>query len=116
MDHLINVFFDNSFIDSSTIVVKVKGLADTNTLGREYSLASNILNIDSTSEIYLIQEVQDEKYELLFGDGYFGKKLENGAVITATYIITDGKEGNGSANFSYSGRVVDSITKSYRSN
>ena len=83
---------DNSFIDSSTIVVKVKGLADTNTLGREYSLASNILNIDSTSETYLIQEVQDEKYELLFGDGYFGKKLENGAVITATYIITDGKD------------------------
>ena len=100
---------DNSFIDSSTIIVKVKGLADTNTLGREYSLASNILNIDSTSETYLIQEVQDEKYELLFGDGYFGKKLENGAVITATYIITDGKSGNGSANFSYSGRVVDSL-------
>ena len=99
---------DNSFIDSSTIVVKVKGLADTNTLGREYSLASNILNIDATSETYLIQEVQDEKYELLFGDGYFGKKLENGAVITATYIITDGKSGNGSANFSYAGRVVDS--------
>ena len=99
---------DNSFIDSSTIVVKVKGLADTNTLGREYSLASNILNIDATSETYLIQEVQDEKYELLFGDGYFGKKLENGAVITATYIITDGKSGNGSTNFSYSGRVVDS--------
>ena len=100
---------DNSFIDSSTIVVKVKGLADTNTLGREYSLASNILNIDATSETYLIQEVQDEKYELLFGDGYFGKKLENGAVITATYIITDGKSGNGSANFSYAGRVVDSL-------
>ena len=99
---------DNSFIDSSTIVVKVKGLADTNTLGREYSLASNILSIDATSETYLIQEVQDEKYELLFGDGYFGKKLENGAVITATYIITDGKSGNGSANFSYAGRVVDS--------
>ena len=99
---------DNSFIDSSTIVVKVKGLADTNTLGREYSLATNILNIDATSETYLIQEVQDEKYELLFGDGYFGKKLENGAVITATYIITDGKSGNGSANFSYAGRVVDS--------
>ena len=99
---------DNSFIDSSTIVVKVKGLADTNTLGREYSLASNILNIDATSETYLIQEVQDEKYELLFGDGYFGKKLENGSVITATYIITDGKSGNGSANFSYAGRVVDS--------
>ena len=99
---------DNSFIDSSTIIVKVKSPNDTNTLGREYSRSDNILNIDSTSEIYLIQEVQDEKYELLFGDGYFGKKLENGSIITATYIITDGKDGNGSANFSYAGRVLDS--------
>ena len=98
---------DNSFIDSSTIVVKVTGPNET-TLGREYLRADNILNIDSTSEIYLIQEVQDEKYELLFGDGYFGKKLENGSTITATYIITDGKSGNGSANFSYAGRVLDS--------
>jgi len=98
---------DNSFIDSSTIVVKVKD-PNGNSLGREYSLASNILNIDSTSETYLIQEVQDEKYELLFGDGYFGKKLENGSIITATYIVTDGANGNGSANFSYSGRVLDS--------
>ena len=99
---------DNSFIDSSTIVVKVKGLSDTG-LGREYAAASNILNIDSTSEIYLIQEVKDERYELLFGDGYFGKKLENGAVVSATYIITDGKNGNGPVNFSYSGRVVDQL-------
>ena len=45
---------------------------------------------------------------MLFGDGYFGKKLENGTVITATYIITDGKAGNGSSVFSYSGRVLDS--------
>ena len=98
---------DNSFIDSSTIVVKVQGPNET-TLGREYSRAANILNIDSTSETYLIQEVQDEKYELLFGDGYFGKKLENGTNITATYIITDGKAGNGSAVFTYNGRVLDS--------
>ena len=98
---------DNSFIDSSTIVVNVTGPNETN-LGREYSVASNILNIDSSSETYLIQEVQDEKYELLFGDGYFGKKLENGSTITATYIITDGKSGNGSTNFSYVGRVLDS--------
>ena len=91
---------DNSFIDSSTIVVKVRGLSDATGLGREYSLANNILNIDSTSEIYLIQEVKDERYELLFGDGYFGKKLDNGAVITATYIITDGKDGNGPRLFS----------------
>ena len=99
---------DNSFIDSSTIVVNVKGPNDTG-LGREFTLSNNILNIDATSETYLIQEVQDEKYELLFGDGYFGKKLENGTIITATYIVTDGVGGNGSTNFSYAGRVLDSL-------
>ena len=93
---------DNSYIDSSTIVVYVKGIADTG-LGREYTKIDNILNINSTSETYLIQEVQDEKYELLFGDGIFGKKLEDGAVVTATYIVTDGKEGNGPSTFSFSG-------------
>ena len=99
---------DNSFIDSSTIVVRVADLNDTG-VGREYSLANNILNIDSTSEIYLIQEVKDERYELLFGDGYFGKKLSNGDKITATYIITDGKDGNGPTSFAYAGRVVDDL-------
>ena len=95
---------DNSYIDTSTIVVYVKGIADTG-LGREYSVVDNILNIDVNSEIYLLQEVQDEKYELLFGDGYFGKKLDNGAVITVTYIITDGKDGNGASRFSFSGSL-----------
>jgi hypothetical protein len=98
---------DNSYIDTSTIVVYVKGSADTG-LGREYSLVDNILNIDLNSEIYLLQEVQDEKYELLFGDGYFGKKLDNGAVITVTYIVTDGKDGNGASRFSFSGSLRDS--------
>jgi hypothetical protein len=97
---------DNSFVDTGTIVVYVKGLSDTG-LGREYTKVDNILNVDKNSEIYLIQEVQDEKYELLFGDGYFGKKLDNGAVITVSYIVTDGKEGNGASNFSFSGRFLD---------
>jgi len=95
---------DNSFIDSSTIVVYVKGISDTG-LGREYSKIDNILNVKSTSETYLIQEVQDEKYELLFGDGIFGKKLEDGTIITVTYIVTDGKEGNGPSTFSFSGSL-----------
>ena len=99
---------NNSFIDTSTITVYVKGPSDSG-LGREYQLVDNILNLSSSSEIYLIQEVQDEKYELLFGDGYFGKKLENESVVTVTYIITDGIEGNGASNFAFSGRFLDSL-------
>ena len=95
---------DNSFIDTSTIVVYVKGLSDTG-LGREYSVADNIFDIDGTSEIYLIQEIKDEKYQILFGDGKFGKKLENGSVITVTYIVTDGEDGNGVNSFSFAGTL-----------
>ena len=98
---------ENSFIDTSTIRVFVKGISDTG-LGREYRKVDNILNITDTSEIYLMQEVTDERYELLFGDGIFGKKLENEAVITVSYIVTDGVEGNGPALFSFAGSVVSS--------
>ena len=101
---------NNSFIDTSTIRVYVKGSADTG-LGREYKRVDNILNINSTSETYLIQEIQDEKYELLFGDGVFGKKLENDAIITVSYIITDGADGNGPALFSWGGSVTNSVNQ-----
>ena len=66
---------DSPNIDSSTLRVYVKGPGDT-TLGRKYAMVDNILNIDKNSEIFLAQEVQDEKYEILFGDGLFGRKLE----------------------------------------
>ena len=98
---------ENSFIDTSTIKVYVKGAADTG-LGKEYRKVDNILNITDISETYLIQEITDERYELLFGDGVFGKKLENEAVITVRYIITDGIEGNGPSSFTYSGSVTSS--------
>ena len=98
---------ENSFIDTSTIKVYVKGASDTG-LGREYSKVDNILNINNTSETYLIQEITDERYELLFGDGVFGKKLENDAVINVSYIVTDGTEGNGPAVFTYAGSTVSS--------
>ena len=98
---------DSPNIDSSTLRVFVKGTNDVG-LGRKYSMVDNILNINKNSEIYLAQEVQDEKYEILFGDGFFGKKLESNSVITAKYIVTDGETGNGPSNFSFQG----SFTKS----
>ena len=98
---------DSPNIDSSTLRVFVSGISDT-TIGRKYSMVDNILNIDKNSEIFLAQEVQDEKYEILFGDGLFGRKLENNSVITARYIVTEGQTGNGASNFSFQG----SFTKS----
>ena len=98
---------DSPNIDSSTLRVYVKGINDVG-LGRKYSMVDNILNLSGTSEIYLAQEVQDEKYELLCGDGLFGKKLENQSVITAQYIVTEGESGNGPSNFSFQGSFIKS--------
>jgi hypothetical protein len=97
---------DNPFIDTSTIRVYVKGISDSG-LGSLYSLVNNIFDVNSNSEIFLVQEVQDEKYQLLFGDGIFGKKLENSSIITTNYIVTSGKDGNGADSFTFAGSFKD---------
>ncbi len=96
---------DNSFIDTASIRVFVRKSGSSS--GLEYSKVDNIINLDAKSNIYLIQEIKDEKYELIFGDGLFGKKLDNGDVIEVSYIITDGKDGNDGKFFSFSGDAVD---------
>jgi len=98
---------DNAFIDTSKIVVYVRPDGSEVT-GTEYTLIDDIVNIDSNSKIFLIKEIQDERYELKFGDGFFGKKLGNGAnqdgdEIIVKYITTDGEEGNGAQVFTFSG-------------
>ena len=94
---------DNSNIDTSSIVAYV---GTDNELGKQYKLIDNIVGITSMSDTYLIQEVQDERYELLFGDGVFGRKPENGAVITVQYVVTSGSEGNGPTNFNFAGNFL----------
>ena len=73
----------------------------------KYQLAQSLVDVNSTSKIFLLQESADEKFEILFGDGIFGNRLENGNVITTTYVITNGDLGNGASNFTFSGRLVD---------
>ena len=99
---------NNSFIDTSTLKVYIGKLASEK--GIEYFLSENIFDVDKNSRIYFINEVQDEKYELRFGDGLIGKKLgdavgSDGTIITANYIITDGRDGNGASSFSFSGTL-----------
>ena len=101
---------DNSFVDTSSLKVYIKKENDTG-LGIEYSLVDNIVDVTSSSQIYLIQEIQDEKYQLLFGDGLIGKKLgtdqnSDGNIITANYIVSNGVEGNGVSNFSLAGSFL----------
>ena len=94
---------DNSNIDTSSIVAYV---GTPGVLGKQYKMIDNIVGISSISDTYLIQEVQDERYELLFGDGIFGRKPENGAVITVQYVVTSGSEGNGPELFNFAGNFL----------
>ena len=97
---------DNSFIDTSTIKVKVKP-SSSSTSSVTYSQLDNIIGITSTSSSYLLQEIEDERYELIFGDNVIGKKLSNSNVITVSYIVTDGKDGNGASEFSFVGNITN---------
>ena len=90
----------NANIDTSTVRVSVTGTTTEN-----YELYTNIFTVESNSKIFLIQEIDDEKYQILFGDNTFGKNPENGSTITASYIVTNGIDGNGSANFTFSGNL-----------
>jgi len=94
---------DNANIDSSSIVAYV---GSPGVLGKQYKMIDNIVGISSISDTYLIQEIQDERYELLFGDGIFGRKPDNGAVITVHYIVTSGSEGNGPEFFNFAGNFL----------
>ena len=97
---------NNSFIDTSTLRVKVK-TAESSSTSVVHKQIDNIIGINSTSSSFLLQEIEDERYELLFGDGVIGKKLSNENYITATYITTAGKDGNGAAEFSFIGQLLD---------
>lgn len=92
----------NPYIDTSTIRVNVN---NSGTI-EQYSYVDNIIGINSESQIFLVQEISDEKYEIFFGDGIFGKKLSNSNIIEATYITTNGKSGNGASNFVFSGTIL----------
>ena len=92
---------NNPSIDTSTLRVTVGTT--------EYLLSNNIFNVDKLSTIYFLQEVQDERYEILFGDGIFGKKIGaegDGTQIKTSYIVTDGPNANGSRTFSFSGSIT----------
>jgi len=91
----------NANIDTSTIVVKVNGI--------QYNMIDNITEVNDTSEIYLIQEIEDNRYQIIFGDGILGKKLEGGSTVDVSYIITDGKGGDGPSLFSFSGILTNNL-------
>jgi hypothetical protein len=105
----------NPYVDTSTIRVSVKDTSQSST-SEQYVAVDNIIGVNSESKIFLIQEISDEKYEIFFGDGIFGKKLSNNNQIEVTYITTNGKQGNGASDFVFSGTVLSDTGSNVGSN
>lgn len=97
---------DNAGIDTSTIQVKVYP-STTSTLFKEYTLSENILEAKPSSEIFFLEEISEQRYEVLFGDGVLGRKLENGEKIEISYLVTAGADSNGARTFTFSGTLVN---------
>jgi len=92
----------NANIDTSSIRVEVEESGST----QVYNAYTNIFDVNAESRLFLFQEIDDERYQIMFGDNVLGRKPANGALIRVSYIVTNGGDGNNAANFNFSGRLT----------
>ena len=83
----------NSLVDTSSILVSVQN-SSTDTTTTIYSQANGLIDYDSTSTVYFIEENPMGNYQLYFGDGIIGKKLVPGNIITIQYLVCGGTAAN----------------------
>ena len=96
----------NSHIDTSTLEVSVRD-TQSSTSSKKYEFSDSLIEVTSSSRVYFVQEIEDQRYELIFGDGVFGEKLKSLNYIEVSYITTSGEAANGVSSFNFSGRIVD---------
>ena len=94
-------------VDTGLLTVDISPTAQSSETDT-YSPATNVTNADSTSRIYYLEETDDMRYRIIFGDGSIGRKLIDGEYIRTTYVSTDGVEANGARGFDYIGNIIDS--------
>ena len=97
---------NNPNADVSTLRVRVYP-SENATAGTMFARAETILDVTGESDVYYLEEVEDEKYEIFFGDGILGKKLDNGNKVEITYLSTNGPASNGAKTFTFNGVLED---------
>ncbi len=102
---------DNGGIDTSLINVTVRSNSGAND-EVNYYLSDSLFDLNSQSKVFFIQEVENEEYELIFGDGIFGKKLRAPEYVTATYTVCNGSDANNISSFLFSGILQDDSDRS----
>ena len=85
-------------VDTTTLKVRVQNSA-SDTTTTTYSLNSDYTNLTSTSTQYFLQEVEDGRFEVYFGDGISGKKPVDGNIVILDYVVTNGSEADGASAF-----------------
>ena len=103
--------------DTSTLKVTVQNSVSDSTLNT-YTLATGLRNLNDTSKIYFLQETDNGKFEVYFGDGVIGKKLEDGNIVILEYIVTNKDEANGAKTFELAGSIgtFNNVTISTKAN
>ena len=92
--------------DLLKVTVEPNANASTTTSKFSYTLQDSLLDVKSDSKVFYLQEIENEQYQIFFGDDIFGKKLEDGNFITVDYLVSNGSAGNGANAFDFSGRLV----------
>ena len=96
----------NSGVDTNTVKIRIYQSAGSS-IYDDYTVASNILDIGATDKVFFVSEQEDENYEIFFGDGVLGKKLEDGNVVQISYVVTNGDATNGAKTFTFNGVLED---------
>ena len=98
---------NNDRADTTTLTVNVQNSA-SDTITSSYTLATDIAGLTSTSNVYFLQEVEDGKYEIYFGDGILGNAIEDGNIVIMNYVITNKGVANSAAVF-VSSAAIDTV-------
>jgi len=91
-------------VDTTTIKVVIQNSASDVTTN-VYTKATSITELNGTSKVFFLQEAEDGQYEIYFGDGVIGKKLDDGNIINVSYVVTNKTEANGATAFTLSGSI-----------
>ena len=88
----------SSAVDTGTIVVSVQ-TSSSDVTTEVYTLNTDYATLDSTSLKYFLQEIEDGKFEVYFGDGITGKKPIDGNIVILDYVVTNGTAADGANAF-----------------
>ena len=98
-------------IDTRTIKVRVSP-SSTSTESSVYNLVSDILDVNSSSEVYFLQEGRNGKYELYFGNDVMGKSIADGSIVSISYLLTNGTSASKANNFIATATLSDTLGES----